>query len=199
MNQKLKIVSLSFAIMLSNASIFPNITTVYATENEQQTQEYTEVEIVESTSLSSTEVENNSLANEIQALHPSVSKEWIIEVIYKQLQGDNLLQTEYTSSQAQTRSSWQQGITVDQMGAALDTAIALSLGGSTATLANLIKVKGKHATKSTLRSAMAKYLESWVVNDVVLEFAMNLLSPATYLAQFGDENDAVPNNGRSNF
>lgn len=46
---------------------------------------------------------------------------------------------------------------------------------------------------------MAKYLGSWVVNDVVLEFAMNLLSPATYLAQFGDENDAVPNNGRSNF
>ena len=46
---------------------------------------------------------------------------------------------------------------------------------------------------------MAKYLESWVVNDVVLEFAMNLLSPATYLAQFGDENDAVLNNGRSNF
>ena len=85
------------------------------------------------------------------------------------------------------------------MGAALDTAIALALRESTATLVNLIKVKGKHATKSALRSAMAKYLGSWVVNDVVLEFAMNLLSPATYLAQFGDENDAVPNNGRSNF
>ena len=65
MNRKFKIVSLSFAIRLLSASIFPNITTVYATENEQQTQEYTEVEIVESTSLSSTEVENNSLANEI--------------------------------------------------------------------------------------------------------------------------------------
>lgn len=198
MNQKLKIVSLSFAIMLLSASIFPNITTVYATENEQQTQEYTEVEIVEPTSLSLTEVEINSLANEIQALHPSVSKEWIIEVIYKQLQGDYSLQTEYTSSQAQTRSSWQ-GITVDQMGAALDTAIALALGGSTVTLANLIKVKGKHAAKSAIRSAIAKYLGSWVVNDVVLEFAMNLLSPGTYLAQLWDENDAVPNNGGINF
>ena len=112
MNQKLKLVSLSFAIMLLSASIFPNITPVYATENEQQTQEYTEVEIVEPTSLSLTEVEINSLAKEIQALHPSVSKEWIIEVIYKQLQGDYSLQTEYTSSQAQTRSSWQ-GIIVD--------------------------------------------------------------------------------------
>lgn len=198
MNQNLRIVSLSFAIMLLSASIFPNITTVYATENEQQTQEYTEVEIVEPTSLSLTEVEINSLANEIQVLHPSVSKEWIIEVIYKQLQGDYSLQTEYTSSQAQTRSSWQ-GITVDQMGAALDTAIALALGGSTATLANLIKVKGKHAAKSAIRSAIAKYLGSWVVNDVVLEFAMNLLSPGTYLAQLWDENDAVPNNGRINF
>lgn len=198
MNQKLKIVSLSFAIMLLSATIFPNITTVYATENEQQTQENTEVEIVEPTSLSLTEVEINSLANEIQALHPSVSKEWIIEVIYKQLQGDYSLQTEYTSSQAQTRSSWQ-GITVDQMGAALDTAIALALGGSTATLANLIKVKGKHAAKSAIRSAIAKYLGSWVVNDVVLELAMNLLSPGTYLAQLWDENDAVPNNGGINF
>lgn len=198
MNQNLRIVSLSFAIMLLSASIFPNITTVYATENEQQTQEYTEVEIVEPTSLSLTEVEINSLANEIQALHPSVSKEWIIEVIYKQLQGNYSLQTEYTSSQAQTRSSWQ-GITVDQMGAALDTAIALALGGSTATLANLIKVKGKHPAKSAIRSAIAKYLGSWVVNDVVLEFAMNLLSPGTYLAQLWDENDAVPNNGRINF
>ena len=119
MNQKLKIVSLSFAIMLSNASIFPNITTVYATESEQQTQEYTGEEIVEPTFLLLTEVEINSLAYEIQALHPSVSKDWIIiEVIYKQLQGDYSLQTEYTSSQAQTRSSWQ-GITVDQMGAAV--------------------------------------------------------------------------------
>lgn len=198
MNQKLKIVSLSFAIMLLSASIFPNITTVYATENEQQTQEYTEVEIVEPTSLSLTEVEINSLANEIQALHPSISKEWIIEVIYKQLQGDYSLQTEYTSSQAQTRSSWQD-ITVEQMGAALDTAIALALGGSTATLANLIKVKGKHAAKSAIRSAIAKYLGSWVVNDVVLESAMNLLSPGTYLAQLWDEKDAVPNNGRINF
>ena len=84
-------------------------------------------------------------------------------------------------------------------GAALDTAIALALGGSTATLANLIKVKGKHAAKSAIRSAIAKYLGSWVVNDVVLEFAMNLLSPGTYLAQLWDENDAVPNNGRINF
>ena len=84
MNQKLKIVSLSFAIMLSNASIFPNITTVYATESEQQTQEYTGEEIVEPTFLLLTEVEINSLAYEIQALHPSVSKDWIIiEVIYK--------------------------------------------------------------------------------------------------------------------
>lgn len=43
MNQNLRIVSLSFAIMLLSASIFPNITTVYATENEQQTQEYTRI------------------------------------------------------------------------------------------------------------------------------------------------------------
>lgn len=35
--------------------------------------------------------------------------------------------------------------------------------------------------------------------DVVLKFAMNLLSPGTYLAQLWDENDAVPNNGRTNF
>ena len=37
------------------------------------------------------------------------------------------------------------------------------------------------------------------MNDVVLEFAINLLSPGTYLAQLWDENDAVSNKGRINF
>lgn len=44
-----------------------------------------------------------------------------------------------------------------------------------------------------------RYLGSWFVNDVALEFAMNLLSPGTYLAQLWDKNDAIPNNRRINF
>lgn len=171
-------------------SAIPSVSAVYASEQVSQIE--TNMELQPVTSL--TEEQINTLANEIQSFHPDVSQQWIKEVINRQLQGDYTIPPTYSPF----RAAWQ-GITVNQIGALLDTAIALALGGTTAGLANLIKVKGKHAAKSAIRSAISRYLGSWFVNDVALEFAMNLLSPGTYLAQLWDKNDAIPNNGRINF
>lgn len=92
-----------------------------------------------------------------------------------------------------------QGITVDQMGAAIDTAIAVATGGTAAFLANSVKHAGKHAIKSTLRSVISKFFGNWFVNDVAIDFMLNLASPGTWLATEWDKNDKVPNNGRINF
>ncbi|MBF0817898.1 hypothetical protein [Streptococcus acidominimus] len=191
MKKSIKFISFLLTSIILGISTIPSISIAYASE--QMTQTAVEnTDITPATSL--TEEEINTLANKIQSLHQDVSKEWIKEVIERQLQGDYTLPQTYSPF----RSAWQ-GITVNQMGAALDTAISLALGGTTAGLASLIQVKGKHAVKSAIRSAVAKYLGGWIVNSVFIDFAMNLLSPGTYLAQQWDARDAVPNNGRINF
>lgn len=189
MKKTIKYTSALLAILTLSIASLPSATSVYA--NTQQVSSTNET-LTPIESL--TDTQKDSLANEIQALHPDVSKEWIEEVIERQLQNDYTLPT----TNSYFRSAWQ-GITVNQMGAAIDTAISLALGGTTAGLANLIKVKGKHEVKSAIRSAAAKYLGGWIVNSVFIDYAMNLLSPGTYLAQQWDANDAIPNNGRINF
>ncbi|HEM3615281.1 TPA: hypothetical protein U1C23_002166 [Streptococcus suis] len=136
----------------------------------------------------------NAIVNDVHSKHLDVSEEWIREVVYRQINGDYSIPREKNAF----RSAWQ-GITVGQMGALLDTAISVALGGATGGLAALIKVKGKHAVQSAIRSAISQYLGSWFVNSVALDFVMNLLSPGTYIAQLWDSRDAVPNNGRINF
>lgn len=197
MKKSFKALTLCLVLTTISLSTLPSVSTVYALENAQEQQELLDSELLNPV-VSLTENEIEDLANEIQVLHPDVSLDWIKEGIKRQLRGDYSIPKPTTSSRGMLRASWQ-GITVNQMGALLDTAIALALGGTTAGLANLIKVKGKHAARSAIRSAIAKYLGSWFVNDVVLDIAMNMLSPGTYLAQLWDANDAVPNNGRINF
>lgn len=186
-----KLISIFLTSLTVSFTTLPSITTVHALENIQQTDS---TENITTPAESLNDEQKNSLANEIQSLHPDVSKEWIKEVIERQLQGDYTL----PANNSRFRAAWQ-GITVNQMGAAIDTAISLALGGTTAGLASLIKVKGKHAVKSAIRSAVAKYLGGWIVNSVFIDYAMNLLSPGTYLAQQWDARDAYPNNGRINF
>lgn len=194
MKKSIKFTAIFLSSIMLSVSTIPSISTVYAseqiTQQASQTEENTDIEPV--TSLTNEQI--NTLANDIQDLHPDISKEWIEEVIERQLQGDYTLPPTYSPF----RAAWQ-GITVNQMGAAIDTAISLALGGTTAGLANLIKVKGKHAVKSAIRTAAAKYLGGWIVNSVFIDYAMNVLSPGTYLAQQWDARDAVPNNGRINF
>lgn len=145
-----------------------------------------EVSIV---TLSDAEVE--SMVEELAAIYPTLPKEYLRETIYKQMRGDYSISPLSVSG---FRSSWQ-GITVEQMGAALDTAIGLAIGGGIGALASA----GKSAGRSAMRSAIARLLGYWAIKDVVLDFALNLTSPGLYLAQQWDAHDAVPNNGRINF
>lgn len=85
MKKKFKLISLTLAATLMGTSTLPNITTVYATENEQLVQKYDIDDILEPSELSLTVSQIDSLANEIQSKHQNVSKEWIIELIQRQL------------------------------------------------------------------------------------------------------------------
>lgn len=194
MQKSIKLISAFLSSIIIGVSTVPSILTAYASEQLTQQTAQVEEDINTTPSVSLTEEQINTLASEVQTLHPDVSQEWIKEVINRQLQGDYTLPPSYSPF----RAAWQ-GITVNQMGAAIDTAISLALGGTTAGLASLIKVKGKHAVKSAIRSAAAKYLGGWIVNSVFIDYAMNVISPGTYLAQQWDARDAVPNNGRINF
>ncbi|KXU01234.1 hypothetical protein SCODD09_01567 [Streptococcus constellatus] len=191
MKQTFKFITVFLTIITFATVAIPSATVVYAVESTSITKNKENLTPV--TAMTDEQIE--SLAIKIQTLHPDVSLEWIKEVIHRQLRGDySMPSTDITLF----RAGWQ-GITVNQMGAAIDTTISLLLGGSTAGLAALIRVKGKHAVRSAIRSAIAKHLRGWFVNSVAIDFAMNLLSPGTYIAQQWDARDAVPNNGRINF
>ncbi|WP_202056284.1 hypothetical protein [Streptococcus danieliae] len=191
MKKSKTIISTILLTTILASTIAPNVSTVYAFETLPQVTT-SDTNITPTNSL--TEEQIDLLADDIQSLHPDVSKDWIEEVIERQLQGDYSL----PSDNSPFRVAWQ-GVTVGQMGAAIDTAISLALGGTVSGLANLIKVKGAHAVKSAIRSAVSQYLGGWIVNSVFIDYAVNLFSPGTYLAQQWDARDSVPNNGRINF
>lgn len=138
------------------------------------------------------------LTNELASKYPTLSKEYLREGIYKQRRGDYSLEPIQEKGMLAARSSWQ-GITVNQMGAAIDTAIAVALGVGTGGLATALATVGKHEAKNAIRVAAGKFFGSWFLNSVAFDYAMNLLSPGTYIAQKWDQQDKVPNNGRINF
>ena len=134
------------------------------------------------------------MTNELASKYPTLSKESLREGIYKQMRGDYSLEPIQEKGMLAARSSWQ-GITVNQMGAAIDTAIAVTLGVGTGGLATV----GKNEAKNAIRVSAGKFFGSWFLNSVAFDYAMNLLSPGTYIAQKWDQQDKVPNNGRINF
>ena len=138
------------------------------------------------------------LTNELASKYPTLSKEYLREGIYKQMRGDYSLEPIQEKGMLAARSSWQ-GITVNQMGAAIDTAIAVTLGVGIGGLATALATVGKHEAKNAIRVAAGKFFGSWFLNSVAFDYAMNLLSPGTYIAQKWDQQDKVPNNGRINF
>lgn len=138
------------------------------------------------------------MTNELASKYPTLSKEYLREGIYKQMRGDYSLEPIQEKGMLAARSSWQ-GITVNQMGAAIDTAIAVTLGVGIGGLATALATVGKHEAKNAIRVAAGKFFGSWFLNSVAFDYAMNLLSPGTYIAQKWDQQDKVPNNGRINF
>jgi hypothetical protein len=190
MSKKSKFVCLAMTALMT-ASIFISAgTSVYASEQDQTTSTSMTTPTVKQFS----EQDVNNLANELAKNYPELSKEYLTEGIYKQLRGDYTLEPQGIM----TRAGWQ-GVTVGQMGAAIDTAIAIGLGIGTGGLATAVGTFGKHEVQSAIRVAVAKFLGGKFLNSVILDFAMNLASPGTYIAQQWDKHDKVPNNGRINF
>lgn len=183
MKKTTKYATLLLAAITLNATILPTVASVCAETTSQTT-----------TSNKLSESQVNDLVDEVAENHPDVSKEWIKEVAERQLQGDySLPPTEGTMF----RSAWQ-GITVGQAAAAIDVGLGIALGGAAGGLANAIKSRGKHAAKSALKNVLAGIIGGKVAESV-LDYALNLTSPGTYIARWWDSQDRYPNNGRINF
>lgn len=148
------------------------------------------------------EEDKTALTQDVMKNHPSVSEEFIREAIDRQLAGDYTIPgnaSVSTNSAVATRSNWQ-GITVDQMGALIDTAIGTALGAGVGGVAAAIKSSGKKAAKGALKKALVKYgLVGSFITETTLDYVLNLTSPGTQIAKYWDQNDSVPSNGRINF
>ncbi|MFC3928243.1 hypothetical protein ACVR05_06630 [Streptococcus caprae] len=187
-----KSISLGMTI-LALAQITAPAATVLANENVDSVQS----ELVTQTTVMSNEAKD-ALVRDVMTNHPTVSESFIREAIELQLRGDYSIPGADLSTTA-FRSAWQ-GITVDQMGALIDTAIGTALGAGVGGLAAAIKSSGKEAAKSALKTALVKYgLIGTVISQPLLDFALNLISPGHHIATYWDQHDAVPNNGRINF
>ncbi|WP_206853531.1 hypothetical protein [Candidatus Enterococcus mangumiae] len=190
-----------FLLLLMLGSIVPSGVSVYASDN------YTEEVYVDLKSEESFDEEQvEQLVVEISKNYPELSKEYLRDGVYKQLRGDYTIdpistdQGVYiTDPSLALRSPWQ-GITVNQMGAFIDTAIGIAIGGAIGGLAAAMKKVGKHAAISAVKAALIKYgMVGGFITQNVIDFVFNLNSPGAYLAKYWDQRDKVPNNGRINF
>lgn len=144
--------------------------------------------------LSASEID--ALVNELAVKYPTLSKEYLRNGVYKQLNGDYSIAPDNFSNGVSLRA-WA-GITVSQMGAAIDTAIAIALGVSTGGLGAAIGHVGKHAAESVVRNVVVKSLGSKAL-AAGIDFAVALSSPGGDIAKWWDQHDAYPNNGIINF
>ncbi|KLI77157.1 hypothetical protein AAW28_00940 [Lacticaseibacillus casei] len=146
------------------------------------------------------ETQINNLVDSLSKEYPNLSREYLLEGVHKQLNGDYSIGA-VTSSEASNgtalMSVWQ-GITVDQMGATIDTALGIALSAGTGGLAAAIGNVGKHAAESALRTVVVKFLGSEGLKQGI-DYALALTSPGKYIAEQWDNNDAYPSNGIINF
>ncbi|ASW50496.2 MULTISPECIES: hypothetical protein [Streptococcus] len=190
MKKSFKRIVLATTLLLLTSSSFPTITVL---AEAQGTHHHTAVNDRKPRQMS--ELEKDQLVEEVKRNHPTVSKSFIRKALEKQLVGDYSIPIE---SNALSRSPWQ-GITVDQMGALIDTGLGALLGVGAGGIAGAIKTVGKRAAKESLRQVITRYGLSILISDQVLDFALNLFSPGHHIATYWDQHDKVPNNGRINF
>ncbi|HEK9938894.1 TPA: hypothetical protein TT254_002021, partial [Streptococcus equi subsp. equi] len=131
------------------------------------------------------------LVRNVKANHPTVSEDFIREVIERQLVGDYTLPEEETLF----RSAWQ-GVTVDQLGAALDVAIGMALTGGAGSIAAGVLRVGKREAVGRVKSILIKYGLGKMIAEIPVDYMLNLLSPGYHIARYIDSIDTVPNNNR---
>ncbi|HEL0650933.1 TPA: hypothetical protein TUV19_001992, partial [Streptococcus equi subsp. zooepidemicus] len=133
------------------------------------------------------------LVRNVKANHPTVSEDFIREVIERQLVGDYTLPEEETLF----RSAWQ-GVTVDQLGAALDVAIGMALTGGAGSIAAGVLRVGKREAVGRVKSILIKYGLGKMIAEIPVDYMLNLLTPGYHIARYIDSIDTVPNNNRIN-
>lgn len=160
----IKKLSLMFTALLFIQTIGMTAT-VYASEAPQSKGVPAEVTPIEKTVITPvkqySEEEIEQIVAELSKNYPELSVEYLREGVYKQLKGDYSTNSATNVSDTANpslslRAAWQ-GITVSQMGAFLDTAIALAIGGVVGGLAKAMQKVGKHAAQSAIRSSLAAY------------------------------------------
>ena len=145
-----------------------------------------------------------SLVDQLQKNYSDLGRSYLKKMVVAQLNGDyKIPPLENATSTSPfvsfpVQGGWK-GITVSQMGAAIDTAISIALGGiATAGIKAALGSMSKSAAKSVVKKAVIKVLGS-SVPATAIEYALNYASPGYQIAKYWDEHDAYPNNGRINF
>lgn len=171
-----------------------NLPAVTVLANEHNTDQH--LAITQVTPKQMSEREKELFIEEVKQNHPTVSESFIREALERQLVGDYSIPRE---SPIMFRSAWQ-GVTVDQMGALIDVALGTLLGAGVGGLTAAITKVGKHEAKTQLKKVLLKYgLLSGIISDKVLDYALNLTSPGYHIANYWDNHDKYPGNGRINF
>lgn len=144
------------------------------------------------------------LVDQLQENYSDLGRSYLKKMVVAQLNGDYKIPPQENATSTSpfvsfaVQGGWK-GITVSQMGAAIDTAISIAWGGiATAGIKAALSSMSKSAAKNVIKTAVIKVLGS-SVPAAAIEYALNYSSPGYQIAKYWDEHDAYPNNGRINF
>lgn len=212
--KKFKKLSISTVVAISLLSTAaPTLTSVVqaSTSNSKLTAEMdTDTEISKiNNQLSAKDVDQ--VVNVLKKSYPDLSEDYLKTMVNNQREGDYRLpavdQTTNHNLNGKyrvfvARSGWK-GITVSQMGAAIDAAIIGASGGiGGVSVKYAIKKLGKSAAKKVIKSAIANIVggAAGKVTATIVDKALDYAgSPGHYIAKYWDAHDKYPNNGRINF
>lgn len=151
-----------------------------------------------------------AIVQELKNLYPELSESYLNELVQRQANNDYELpslrsHSSYTKSDflfGSSKTSWK-GITVSQMGAAIDAAIIGASGGSvSAGVKVALKKIGKKKAKAIIRKVVTGAIggAAGKITANVISKALDCAgSPGYYIAKYWDAHDKYPNNGRINF
>jgi hypothetical protein len=193
-----------------------NITAPVVTETVDAATIHTVFEKSKQSSISQDEpVENRLAAEDVDAVvevlkseYPDLSEDYLREIVNNQRHGNYSLPSESQPSSTRARSAmfsksnWK-GITVSQMGAAIDAAIIGASGGAASLGVKFaIKKIGKKAAKKVIVKAIQAIVggAAGKVTSTVVGKALDYAgSPGYYIAKYWDAHDKYPKNVRINF
>lgn len=140
--------------------------------------------------------QKENLIKELKENYPSLSEEYLREMVEKKLRGETRFNSRgVRGAHLFFLGIWDdEGLTVAAAGAALDATIALMAGGTVAGLKAMGSSEAKRIIRNAITSVFGIAVANWVVN-YILAFS----SPGRAFAEWWDTQDAYPYNGHINF